>query len=675
MSQHEDITANSGSFNLLRTSQQLGIGDGESPQAKATCLHSLSLSDPEHDRKELLSAKGAITEGTCRWILSTDEYKRWCHRCTGSKDILWICGGPGSGKTMLSIFLTTHLEHAANMQGAAQSHLVEKDLLLYFFCNRSETTKNSENVILRGLLFQAFRQRPSLGGYVQRVYESQGHNVFQRWTSKALWAALRALILGKVADGISGSEMGAEENHQSPVTYIIVDGLDECETASIRSLVRKISRLDEDRELGGRVKSMLISRETPAIRDAFAGRHLRLNLEQPRNAQSVCADVQRHIVQKVDEIGGPDRKHYSAELRTSIKECLAEKSQGNFLWVSMAITELESQSRIEAWEHLSRLPPNLDAMYEWMIMQIPHRWRELSTKVLLWVTLAFRPLSVAELVVPLDERRLGLVDQETVRDCVNRCGQFLRISVDDRVHLIHQSAREYLFGRLESSPSFFKDCVELNPFNLEEGHKLIGSICIGNLRDSAQPRIRDPSTKTKGGKAMGSTTFSTSTPTALSDYAKEFWTDHVRNAKELLLDIVDSNHQLFEENSTMRGTLALEASKGFLTDDIPVLHYAAYHGFASLVGRLLKKSWRNRLRARRLVAQRDGLGRTALHLAVHRRDNGPIVELLLNRGADLSGKDDAGATVLDHAMKYGTIEMASFLATHVRRENQGKRRE
>lgn len=675
MSQHGDIKANTGCFNLHRTSQQLGIGDDESPQAKATCLHSLSPSDPEHDRKELLSAKGEITEGTCRWILSTDEYKRWCHRGTGSKDILWICGGPGSGKTMLSIFLTAHLEHAANTRDAAQSHLVEKDLLLYFFCNRFETTKNSENAILRGLLFQAIRQRPSLGGYVQRVYESQGNDVFHRWTFEALWAALRALILGQAADVIPESEVGGVENCQIPVTYIIVDGLDECETASIRSLTRKISRLDEDRELGGRVKFMLISRETPAIRDSFAGRHLRLNLEEPKNAQLVCADVQRHIVQKVDEIGSPDGKHYSAELCTSVKDYLAEKSQGNFLWVSMAINELESQSRVEAWEHLSRLTPTLDAMYEWMIMQIPHRWRELSTKVLLWVTLAFRPLTVAELVVALDERRLGVVDHGTVRDCVSRSGQFLRISVDDTVHLIHQSARDYLFERLESSPSFFKDCVELNPFNLEEGHKLIASICIDNLRDSAQPRIRDPSTRTKGGKAIGSTTFSTSTPTALSDYAKEFWTDHVRNANELVLDIVDSNPQIFEENSMMRGILALEASKGFLTEDVPVLHYAAYHGFAPLVGRLLKKSWRNRLRARRLVAQRDGLGRTALHLAVHRRDNGPIVELLLNRGADLSGKDHAGATALDHAMKYGTIEMASFLADHLRREKQGNRRE
>lgn len=673
MSQQQDIPANSGSLNLQRILQELGIGDDESLRAGATCLHDLFPSIPKHDREDLFNAKGAITEGTCEWIISTNEYERWCKRHLDSKDILWICGSPGCGKTMISIFLSKHLEHNANTQGAAQSHPLGKDLVLYSFCNGSDN--NSETVILRGLLFQAISQRPSLLGHVQRVYESQGNDLFRSWSSDTLWTALEALIIGQAIDGVPGSEVDDVENYQSPVTYIIVDGLDECEPASIRRLVRKFSRIQDNKELRGRVKLMLSSRETPALRDAFAGRHLQLNLEEPSNAQSVRADVQRHIVQKVDEMASPDRKGYSTELCNSVKDYLAETSQGNFLWVTMAMTELESQSRIEAWEHLSRLPPTLDAMYEWMVMRIPHKWRELSTKVLLWVTLAFRPLSIAELVVVLDERRLGLVNHETVRDCIDRSGQLLRISVDDTVHLIHQSARDYLFQRLESSPSFFKDCVELNPFNLKEGHKLIASICIGNLRCSTQPGIRDLRPKKKGGKAMGSTSLITSTPTALSDYAKAFWVDHVRNADELMLDIVDSNPQLFEEHSPMRGILALEASKGFLTEDISVLHHAAYHGFAPLVGRLLRKGLRNKLRARRLVAQRDGLGRTALHLAVHRHDNGPIVEILLNRGAEVSSKDHTGATALDHATKYGTREIAGILATPGKRQIQRKQRE
>lgn len=667
MSQHNDMPASAGGPSVQRILQQLGIGDDESLPARATCLHTLYLTDPLHDREELLRVKGSITQGTCSWILSTDEYGQWQKREPGSKNGLWIYGGPGSGKTMLSVFLSKYLEGTAKSQGAAQSHVTGKDLVLYFSCSGSEISKNFESGILRGLLFEAIRQRPFLLGLVQQIYESQQSDPCQDWSFDILWMALRSFIGNQFAHDTPEPKEEDTTNHQKPVTYIIVDGLDECEPASIRRLVRRLSRLDDDKELGGRVKVMIISREKPALRDAFAGRYLQLNLEEPCNAQAVSADVQRHIVQRVDIIASPDGKHYSTDLCTSVKDCLAQNSQGNFLWASMAISELESTSRIEAWEHLTRLPSTLDAMYEWMVMQIPHEWREVSTKVLLWVTLALRPLSIAELVVALDERRLGLMDYETVRDCINRCGQILRIACDDTVHLIHHSAREYLWGRLESSPSFFKDCVELNPFNLKEGHKLIASVCIRNLEDAIEPRIRDLRIQGKGSKVRDSTTFSTRTPTALSDYAMSFWTDHVRNAGELMLDIVDSNGQLFEEVSPLRGILAYETSKGLLTGDISVLQYAAYHGFAPLVGRLLKKGWWNKLRRRRLLGQRDGHGRTALHLAFHRRDNGSIVELLLDRGADVSCEDHMGATALDHAIKYGTPEMVSILAAYGQR--------
>lgn len=563
---------------------------------------------------------------------------------------------------MISTFLSKHLENAASTHGATEFQMTVKDLVLYFHCSGSETTKNSETAILRGLVFQAIRQRPSLLGLVQQIYDSPRNSHLQHWSFDALWAALRSSILHETAHGADGSEEEDVTNHLNPIVYIVVDGLDECEPASIRTLVRKLSRLGDDKELRGRVKVVITSREKPALRDAFGERYVRLKLEEPCNAQAVCADVREHIDQQVDGIAHPDRKDYSTELCTSVKDCLAKNSQGNFLWASIAITELESTSRVEAWEHLRRLPPTLDALYEWMIMQIPPEWRELSAKLLLWVTLVLRPLSIAELVVALDERHLGLMDHELVRRCVMRCGHILRTAPDDTVHLIHNSARQYLWERLQSSPSFFKDCVELNPFNLKEGHRLIASMCIKNLVNATQPRIQDLRIQQEDGRALDSTTFIKRTPTALSKYAKAFWTDHVRNAEELMLDIADSNPEIFEEQSLIRGILAYEASNGLLTEDISDLHHAAYHGFAVLVGRLLKKGWRHKLRGRRLVGQRDGLGRTALHLAVHRHDNGPIVELLLDRGADVSCKDHAGATAIDHAIRYGTVEMATFLA-------------
>lgn len=88
-----------------------------------------------------------------------------------------------------------------------------------------------------------------------------------------------------------------------------------------------------------------------------------------------------------------------------------------------------------------------------------------------------------------------------------------------------------------------------------------------------------------------------------------------------MLDIADSNAQLFEEPSPIRGILPYEASNGLLTEDVPILYHAAYNGFAPLAARLLNKGWRNKPMKR--LRGRPPVGRTTLYLAVHRHDNGP----------------------------------------------------
>ncbi|KAL1857626.1 hypothetical protein Daus18300_010266 [Diaporthe australafricana] len=655
-----------GASSIQQILQQVGDEHDASIRAQDACLHDLYLTDPQEDRQALLKVKGPITSGTCNWVLSTPEYTQWDQIESTSSKLLWIYGGSGSGKTVLSIFLSKHLESGRITQDSAHCHEDREPLVLDFFCNGSDANRSTGVGILRGLLFQAIRQRPSLLGQLQREYEQLGNDLFQYWSFELLWNTFRAIILDATTIPYSGSSVEDSDSKQprSPLAYIIVDGVDECEFASIRGLIQRLSRLGDDKEMRGRAKAIIISREQSALRTAFSECHLQLNLQAPNNADAFRADVQRHIQQQVDNIASPDRKDYSSELRKSVEDHLRQNSQANFLWVSLVMTELETTSRVEAWEHLSRLPSGLDAMYEWMMMQIPHEWRESSTKVLLWAALAYRPLSIVELVVALDEQHLGLIDCETVRDCVNHCGQILRTDADATVHLVHRSAQEYLLERLESSPSFFKDCVELNPFNLKEGHKLIAIICIENMTGATRRGSRDfRGQKQKNGKitGQGHVPFSPNTPTALLDYAQAFWASHVRLTGDLMLEVVDSDPQLFGEHSSMRHMLAYGGSNGLLAGDIPTLHYAAYHGLAPLVERLLKKRWWNKRKIRRLVGLRDSLGRTPLHLAVHRHDNGPIVELLLKLGADAASKDNTGATPFDYAAKYGTAGMFSLL--------------
>lgn len=80
------------------------------PAEAQTCLTALFRSigaDPCDERDKLIRRKGISAKGTCRWITSNKVYESWLH---ARSQLLWISGGPGKGKTMLSIFLIEELE-------------------------------------------------------------------------------------------------------------------------------------------------------------------------------------------------------------------------------------------------------------------------------------------------------------------------------------------------------------------------------------------------------------------------------------------------------------------------------------------------------------------------------------------------------------------------------------
>jgi hypothetical protein len=73
------------------------------------CRNEIFLTDPEVHRAWLISTKGQRVKGTCEWIRADETYRSWRN---DEAQVLWIRGGPGKGKTMLSIFLSQELEEA-----------------------------------------------------------------------------------------------------------------------------------------------------------------------------------------------------------------------------------------------------------------------------------------------------------------------------------------------------------------------------------------------------------------------------------------------------------------------------------------------------------------------------------------------------------------------------------
>lgn len=107
----------------------------------------LFITDPSVDRQSLIDKKGQRVAGTCEWLERNETYKAWL---CGDPSLLWIFGGPGKGKTMLSIYLTQRFEKLHNGE------------VIYFFCSSEHPTRSTATAILRTLLWQMIVTRPEV---------------------------------------------------------------------------------------------------------------------------------------------------------------------------------------------------------------------------------------------------------------------------------------------------------------------------------------------------------------------------------------------------------------------------------------------------------------------------------------------------------------------------------
>lgn len=106
------------------------------------CITALCLTESISDPEKIIDRRGAIASGTCQWIENVSEFKSWL---ADSKRLLWILGGPGKGKTFLSIYIFKNLP------------TMEKNstpLVLQYFCEYSDNRRNTAQAVLSGLIYQ-----------------------------------------------------------------------------------------------------------------------------------------------------------------------------------------------------------------------------------------------------------------------------------------------------------------------------------------------------------------------------------------------------------------------------------------------------------------------------------------------------------------------------------------
>ncbi|PGH06950.1 hypothetical protein AJ80_08082 [Polytolypa hystricis UAMH7299] len=454
------------------------------------CLHALRCPDSLAVKNRLKESKDRLVHQSIQWILEDPQYKDWENG--DDAGLLWIKGGAGKGKTMLSIGLIEQLARAQD----------ESTVVIYSFCQNADYELNTLEAILKGLILQLANQQTELKESLRRRWDTIQESFSEDVTS---WQSLWNILF----------EMLARCKYSR--VYMVVDALDECQDGDVVDFLKSIVRKGLDHP--GKIKWMLTSRPWDgAERVLLAGQdQVQISLDGEHNSQSVSGAVEAYITSKMEELS---RQHkYGATLKSEIETELTERSEGTFLWVSLVCKALESVCRDDALSTVQSLPPGLHPFYDRVLNQLNEG--ELAEvqkcmRLLKAMMTVYRPLKVEEVASVI-----GLTDEEdTIRALVDCCASFIRLR-EDNIEFVHQSARDYLAGEnglsiLDSHGRF--------------GHEEIVLACLSYLSECLKPNLvdlprpdatRDSLEALENGPKNG----------ILSrvDYAAMFWVSHLKN--------------------------------------------------------------------------------------------------------------------------------------------------
>ncbi|KAF4947104.1 hypothetical protein FGADI_10667 [Fusarium gaditjirri] len=615
---------NAGFFSLEYKLENLEIASDPASE-KQKCLRGLFTTDPAADRASIKTKKGELVQGTCDWIAEKGKFTDWQDSDAG---LLWISGGPGMGKTMLSLHLAEHV--------LAQSS--KETVFLQFFCDVDYPLRDNAMCIVRSLVSQLLGAKEHLVRHILPTYQIQRERLFQPSSLEDLWKIFVTMV----------------QHLKDCRVVCLLDALDECKAESLELL---LSKLDKAVTVEHPLKVIVISREHPRCLKHYLEKFPRLHLDTDAK-EEIKAGMQTFIDTRLAELSQLEQH---PALRRRVKETLHTRSDGIYLWVSFAVKELQNLEVSEMEAHLQGLPKGLNPLYERMLQQVEASQRDFVRSILRWCAFAIRPWDLEDLIAMLKiQGTEALTPIEVLRGRLGHCGHLVNIS-EKTVTFVHQSVYDFL----TQVPPQGKPTPWFSLEDAGQQHADLASVCVSymELRYNYCYRDEMPKWPTPG--------------CTLIYYATRNWDRHFRLSAQHATSVLKAHPEFFDKDSKIldmyigefrRGSalgethrsdrLELVAAdlgldvlmqhvrkgkpamfrrvKNSITEPIRVkfdrttpLHLAAARGHLSIV---------EMLRTEMPLDLKDHFGCTPL-CAAAKGGHTAVVELLLKSGADISVGD------------------------------------
>ena len=348
--------------------------------------------------------------GTLQWVLETEEFKTWrlSDSNAGSRSSsLWFNGPAGVGKSIIASYITQLLRTQ-----------YPDATVLYFFCKAGDPFLDNVDRLIRTLAAQLALTIPEACEHIQQL-KDQG---FDTKSLPYLFSTLVADILRDL----------------SRKTFIIIDGLDECfgdvadNGSSIGILLETLDNV--------KANILVSSRPTPEITRGMLWRLTRrLTFEDSRD------DIERYVSMRVSKSQNLSRGFARLGKEPSI--FITQKSNGNFLWVSVVLGLLERTPSTKSFQGvIDTLPESLSGMYDRVLDRLEAaQTLDVTLAILEYVLFSMVPLTIEQL-----QLAVGLIQDEVLDLQVfieSNCGAFLGIvpgKEGPSVQIIHETFRSYI---------------------------------------------------------------------------------------------------------------------------------------------------------------------------------------------------------------------------------------
>ncbi|KAH9028691.1 hypothetical protein EDB85DRAFT_1867679, partial [Lactarius pseudohatsudake] len=397
---------------------------------------------------------------TTAWFVQGNIFAEW--KSTGS--LLWIYGKPGSGK---SILCSTIVQDVVTLREAGSA------LMAYFYFDFRDLDKQHRRNLLPSLLVQLSAQSRPCCDILSRLHSAHGNGA-QKPSDSVMIRCLKDMLTIPNAQPV----------------YIILDALDECPNwpgiPSPREQVLALVKDLVDLHLP-HLHICVTSRPEYDIRATLTPlAHHRVSLHDESGQKNDIVDYVNSVVYSDSETM---MKRWREDDKKMVVEALSEKADGMFRWVYCQLDALRQCLPSSVRQTLDELPESLDETYERIVMDIKKANMAQAYRMLQCLTVAIRPLSVAELAellaLDFDAAKGGTPElksnwrwEDHEQAVLSTCSSLITIvpNYDSPVvQFSHFSVKEFLLSdRLATST---KDISRYH-ISLEDANTVIARACL-----------------------------------------------------------------------------------------------------------------------------------------------------------------------------------------------------